>query len=379
MKTYINPTIITWARKKSGLTIEALAEKMKREPSEIVEWENKGNIPSYSILEQLAYKHLKIPIAIFFFPQPPEIDDPQKRFRRLPSYELDRLSPDTYQKIRIGQAYQDSLSVLLPRVSKQQRIFRELSPHLVEPEDLAKQVRQYLGVTVDQQFLFRSAETAFKAWRHAIEEVSVFAFKDSFKDRFVSGFSLIDDDYPIIFINNSNAFSRQVFTLIHELGHILYGVSGITDIDESYISMMTKDQREIEIKCNEFTSHLLVPDTSFKDDIRYFRAHGPESISGIAEHYSISREVILRKLLDHGEVNSRYYEQKAAEWNKEYLAREKKTAGGNFYLTHLAYLGEGFSQLAFENYHRGRINSTDLADHLNINARYLSKLEKYMR
>jgi hypothetical protein len=82
---------------------------------------------------------------------------------------------------------------------------------------------------------------------------------------------------------------------------------------------------------------------------------------------------------NHGVVTKEYYEGKTAEWNKDYLRREKSTGGGNFYLTRLAYLGEGFTRVAFENYHRGRSTRTELANHLNMNSRNLPKLERYMR
>jgi len=378
-KSHINPRIITWARERAGLTIKALAEKMGRDPDEIEVWESGlGNL-SYATLEQLAYKHLKLPLAVFFFPEPPELEDPTKKFRRLPSYELERFSPDTYQKIHLGQAYHDSLSSLMMDIPIRRRVFRDLSPGSLEPVEFAKKTREYLGVTLEQQTLFRSCETAFKAWRHAIEDVAVFTFKDSFEDRFISGFSLFEDDYPIIFVNNSNAFPRQVFTLIHELGHILYGVSGVTDIDESYIEMMEDEESALEVKCNRFAAHLLVPDQSFREDLRYFQATGPDAISEIAQRYSVSREVILRRLLDHGAVTKEYYERKATDWNKDYLRRDKSTGGGNFYLTRLAYLGEGFARVAFENYHRGRVTRTELANHLNVNSRNLPKLERYMR
>jgi Zn-dependent peptidase ImmA (M78 family)/transcriptional regulator with XRE-family HTH domain len=375
----MNPKIITWARERAGLTVETLAKKMKRQPGEIELWESGRSAPSYAILEQLAYKYLKLPLAVFFFPEPPETDDPTKKFRRLPSYEVERLSFDTFQKIRLAQAYQDSLSLLMKDIPRPRKVFRDLSPGSLEPSEFAKNTRQYLGVTLEKQALFRSSETAFKAWRHTIEEASVFTFKNSLEDRFVSGFSLLDDDYPIIFVNNSNAFSRQVFTLIHELSHILYGVNGITDLDESYIEMMGDIQRELEIKCNMFTAHFLVPDEAFHEDIRYYQAAGPNAISEIAQRYSVSREVILRRLLDRKVVTREYYEQKASEWNKEYLRHSKSTTGGNFYLTRLAYLGEGFTRVAFDNYYRGHVTRTELADHLNINARHLPKLEGYMR
>jgi Zn-dependent peptidase ImmA (M78 family) len=379
MKSSINPRIIKWARERAGFTPEQLAVKMRREPSEIKSWESGQDSPSYSTLEKLAYSHLKVPIAVFFFPEPPDIDDPVRKLRRLPDHEFDRFSPNTYQKFLLGQAYQDSLSSLISDFPKKKVIFYDFSPEYLNPVDFAKKAREYLGISLAQQNLFSSCETAFKAWRHVLEESSIYTFKDSFEDKFISGFSLLDDEYPIIFINNSNAFSRQIFTLIHELGHILYGVSGITDIDESYIDFLSDEQRALEVKCNKFAANFLVPDEAFKEDILFFKAAGHDSISDIADKYSVSREVILRRLLDNGVVDIDFYKQSADEWNQEYLRRERSTTGGNYYLTRLAYLGEGYAKVAFSTYYRGRITRTELANHLNIKARYLPRIESYMR
>jgi len=375
----MNPKIITWAREKAGLSVEDLAEKMGRGPDEIRLWENGRDTPSYVVLEQMAYRYLKIPLAVFFFPTPPNIEDPIKKFRRLPSHELKRLSFDTRQKIKLAQAYQESLEVLLEGFSKRKFIFRELSPVGLDPSEFAKKTRDYLGISLRQQIEFDSSETALKAWRAAIEKSSIFTFKDSFEDKFMSGFSLVGDEYPVIFVNNSNAFSRQLFTLIHELGHILYGVSGVTDFDESYIDHMENRQRTLEITCNKFAGHFLVPNDSFREDIQYYHATGSEAIFEIADKYCVSREVILRRLLDKEVVTREYYEKMATEWNKEYLGRGKKSAGGNYYLTRLAYLGEGYTKVAFDNYYKGRITKTELAYHLNINSHSLPKLEVYMR
>src|SRR5208282_6291742 len=136
------------------------------------------------------------------------------------------------------------------------------------------------------------------------ETAGIFTFKDSLEDRFISGFCLLHDQFPVIMVNNSNALSRQMFTIAHELGHILFGVHGITDIDEAYFDLMDQADRELEIKCNEFAAELLVPDEEFKKDIVSFRATGPEIIPQIAQKYSVSREVILRRLLEHKLVTS---------------------------------------------------------------------------
>jgi len=379
MKTHINPEMITWAREQAGMTRDALAERLKRDPSEVERWESGKEDPSYPMLEKLAYNLLHVPLAIFFFPSPPNIETPKKEFRRLPQYELERFSPDTYDKFRLAQAYQDSLSDLLQEYRLEKHILKDISPSGFSPIELAARVRDYLGVTIDDQRNIRSCESAFKHWRHAIEEVGIYTFKDSFEDRFISGFCLVHQTYPLIFVNNSNSFARQVFTTIHEVGHILYGVNGVTDFDETYIEFMSALDRDLEVRCNAFAAHFLVPDDAFQEDLRAFKVEGVEVIGDIADRYSVSREVILRRLLDHGAVTAEYYRAMADDWNKEYKRRTGKTTGGNFYLTRLAYLGEGYTRLAFENYNGGRLTRSELATHLNMNAKFLPKLEAYVR
>ena len=378
MNIKINHVILTWARKRNHLSIDQLAEKIGREPSEVHQWENGEHKPPYTVLEALAYNHLHIPLAVFFFPNPPDIDDPAGKFRRLTDYELSRLSSDTLWKMRIGQAYQESLAELLHGEPSRGKIFRDVNPDGLTVERLAKQARDFLGVSLHTQYSFRSNETAFKHWRHSLEEAGVYTFKDTFKDKHISGFCLLDNEYPIVFINNSTAHSRQIFTLIHELGHILFGVYGITDINEAYFEHMTSADKALEIKCNRFASELLVPTDAFADDILQFRRDDPDSIGRIAGKYSVSKEVILRRLLDADVITPHYYQTKAAEWNNEYL-RHAKGEGGSYYLTRLAYLGEGYVQLAYANYASGRISMEDLASHLRVKARHIEQLANHLR
>ena len=376
---YINPLILTWARERVGLSIDDLASRMKRSSDEIEKWESGEKIPAYGCLEDLAYKYFQVPLAVFFFPEPPDIPDPINKFRRLPEYEFERFSDDTFKKIRLAQGYQDSLSEILEGLYETRKIFNDLNPLDFSIKELAAKARDYIGVTSDEQFNFYSTREAFKHWRHALEESGIFTFKDSFKDLFISGFCLLDDEFPIIFINNSNSFTRQIFTLIHELGHILFGVHGITDIDESYFYYMNRSEKQVEILCNQFASEFLVPDSEFEEDIEWYKEEGEDSISEIANNYSVSREVILRKLLDRNIVSEELYTKKSREWNRDYLRNKKESSGGNYYLTRVSYLGEAFTRLAFTQYHRGRIGKAELANHLNCKSKNLNNLESRVR
>lgn len=379
MKVEINPIILKWARERSRLSIDQLAEKIDHKPDDVRKWEDGEGKPSYTVLENLAYHHLHIPLAVFFFPEPPEIDDPASNFRRLPDSEMLRLSSDTLWKMRMGQSYQESLAELAQSPPPRGKIFHEISTRGQTVERLAQHARGFLDVSLQTQYSFKDSDAAFKHWRHALEEAGIYAFKDTFKDKHISGFCLLDDNFPIIFINNSTAHTRQIFTLIHELGHILYGVHGVTDVDETYFNQMNAHDRELEMKCNRFAAEFLVPSDAFADDIRSFRHDDADSIVRIANKYSVSREVILRRLLDAGVISQYYYQTKAAEWNREYLRQSGEKPGGNYYLTRLAYLGEGYARLAYANYASGRIAIEELASHLRVKAIHIDKLASFIR
>lgn len=376
MTTYVNPSIIKWARERSGFTIEELAHDMKMDPDEISKWELGLQFPSYVTLEKLAYTYLKIPLAVFFFPEPPDIEDTIRRFRRLPDYELERLSPDTIKIMNLAEGFQISLEEIAGPEYIKKQIFNDIKPDGLTVVELAKQTRGYLGIDIESQFRFAGLETAFKAWRHAIETAGIFTFKYSFKDRFVSGFCLLHEKFPIIVVNNSNSFSRQLFTLVHELGHILFKVHGVTDIEESYLEYLPDQEKLLETSANRFAAELLVPSEIFSSDIP---AHfEPKVISELADRYSVSREVILRRLLENGVVSQEYYLSKAREWNNDYLRIPPKKPGGDWFLTQLAYLGEGYTNLAFESYYSGRLSKEQLGQHLNINAKNVDKMESYI-
>jgi Zn-dependent peptidase ImmA (M78 family) len=341
MSEHINREMITWARKRNRLSVEDLAALMKKEPAEIRKWEAGTEMPSYANLEALSYRHLKVPLALFFFPEPPSIEDPVSKFRRLPEYEFRRISTDTMQMMRVAQGYQESLIEFANDGTQQRKLFRELNRKSMTVREMASKTREHLGITIKKQMAFRSPEEAFKHWRHSLEEAGIFTFKGSLEDKFISGFCLLHEEFPIIFINNSNSFTRQIFTLVHELGHIIFEIHGVTDVDEKYLDHMGQKDRSLEIKCNQYAAEVLVPTDSFENDILLFRDKGPDAIPKIAEKYSVSKEVILRRLLDQKLVTADYYSKKAEEWNQDFLRSKATTGGGNYELPSVFRLPSG--------------------------------------
>ncbi len=67
---------------------------------------------------------------------------------------------------------------------------------------------------------------ALKQWRQAVEDCGVFVFKAAFKQKDISGFCLMDESLPVIYLNNSTTKTRQIFSLLHELAHLLLSING---------------------------------------------------------------------------------------------------------------------------------------------------------
>ncbi len=375
----VNPEVLRWARERAGYSIGQIAEAFKKQSSEISGWEEGASVPTYNQLERLAYSFYKRPLALFFFPTPPEETDPEQEFRTLPESELANLLPDTRHAIREGRAMQEALRELCNGKNPSSRlVFNDLQMDASEPVPQAGgRLRSYLDVSTQHQSEWSGSPVALARWRELVEAVGVFVFKRSFKQQDVSGFCLIDPQFPIIYLNNSTAKTRQVFTIFHELAHILVRSSGITKTDYSYISSLSGEERSIEVFCNAFAGEFLVPSSDF--ELRFDRQQPvEESTTELATYYNVSREVILRKLLDRGIVSQEHYEEMAQKWIEGFEESRKSGRGGDYYATQAAYLGDRYMNLVFSQYYERNVSLQELASYLNIKAKSVEGLERQM-
>jgi transcriptional regulator with XRE-family HTH domain len=194
--TGVNPQILVWARQRSGRSVDQVAKTLGQKSDVIESWEAGVSAPTYTQLEALAYKVYKRPLALFFFPEPPDEPDPEHSFRTLPEFEIEELNPDTRFHIRDAHALQLALGELNQGKNPAPgKIFRDLrAGGSLAAEEIAAQVRSYLGIDLrTQKTSWRRADDALKGWRRAIEEKGVFVFKSSLQQRDVSGFCLYDE------------------------------------------------------------------------------------------------------------------------------------------------------------------------------------------
>jgi Zn-dependent peptidase ImmA (M78 family)/transcriptional regulator with XRE-family HTH domain len=377
---YIQPAVIRWARESIGLSVYDVAAKLKRPIHEIEEWEVGANTPSYAQLEKLAYQIYKRPLAVFFLPAPPEEIPPEREFRTLPHADLLNLSADTHIQIRRAHAYQIALKELFEGsnpakkcIWKDVHISPESSSSIVK---LAQLIRNYLDVSLEGQVTWKHDDYALKQWRQAIENVGIFIFKAPFKQKEISGFSLLEQEFPLIYLNNGTTKTRQIFSLLHELSHVLINVNGLTKLDKSYIQQLPKTEKKIEQLCNAIAAEVLIPLSDFEKQTKSL-TEGIDRISEVqyadlANRYGVSREAILRRFLDQGHVSVSYYEEQAKKW-----AQQQKAGGkGNWYASQNTYLSDRFAKEVVSRHYRNELTVEQASDFLGIKAKNFAGLEQ---
>lgn len=373
----IQPSVLRWARASQGYSIDDVALHLKRDPDEILAWETGQSAPTYAQLEKLAYSLYKRPLAVFFLPEPPPEPDVKQEFRTLPDFEIDQLAADTRYQLRLAHALQISLRELNDGVNLASRlIFRDIElTAKANIKKVAVAIRSYLNISLGDQASWKSSDDALKTWRNAIEESGIYVFKHALKQKSISGFCLADHEFPIIYLNNSTTKTRQIFSLFHELAHLLLNVNAITKLDVSYIEYLPKKEQNIEKFCNALAAELLIPSVDFEEQLKSTKSISDVFIQELARRYHVSREAVLRRLLDRGLVEQSYYEAKANQWAGE---AKNGGSGGDYYATQATYLGEHYLQLVFSKHYQGKLTLEQAADYLGVRTKSVAGLEEML-
>ena len=377
----VNNDILKWARETSGLSIAEVARKLKKTINDIENWEQGISSPTYPQLERLAYEIYMRPVAIFFFPAIPQESSPRVEFRTLPEEVVDTMPPEIIKVYKRAKVYQLNLKEL----ENQKKV---KSPRLLDNFNLTKDsdvfditqlIRSFLNIDLKTQISWKNKDEAIDEWRNILISFGIYIFKDAFRNNQFSGFSLYDENHSVIIINNSMPKARQIFTIFHEIAHLLYKAGGVDVLEESFYNRLQSDYYSIEQMCNKFAGEFLFPIAEFKNNRPVFNE---ENLTKMADIYKVSREVILRKYLDSNLISSEIYKEYTKKWLKEYIdlrkAKKESKSGGDHYNNKKAYLGEYYIKLAFSNYYQGKIDIEILANYLNVKVGNIPTFEGYL-
>jgi len=165
----------------------------------------------------------------------------------------------------------------------------------VAPAVYAECIRHFFELDLNAQYKCTSLRQFYLYIRRQIEAKGLFihCFGDVPVET-ARGIAIYDEDTPIIGVNEKDRPPAKTFTIIHELVHILKRQSTLCN------DMTAFSAQQEEAFCNAVAGEVLVPAASLK---AYSQAHNLtdislDSIETIAGRFSISREVIVRRLFD---------------------------------------------------------------------------------
>ncbi len=342
----VDPGLIEWACVRSRVQRADLERKFRGLPR----WLAGEESPTSAQLQSFA-KATYTPFGYFFSPEPPADALPVSDFRVRTGGLLDRPSPhllDTIYNCQDRQAwYRDYLQASgEPPVDW-------IGSQVLEgdPTTAARRFAREVGLGVESRSGASTWEDALRDARRMLEAVGVLVMVNGVvgnntrrrldPDEFI-GFALADDLAPLIFINNADYKASQMFSVAHEIGHLLLGESGVSD-DSVGVEQAPDNERW----CDHFAAELLVPEADLQAQDLDFREVARDDLQSLARRYKVSKVVVLRRLRTVGLIGIRRYSDLFAEERQEFAARRAARdgdtgRGGNFYNTFFQRTGRRF-------------------------------------
>ncbi|WP_105303964.1 ImmA/IrrE family metallo-endopeptidase [Anaerolactibacter massiliensis] len=370
----VNGEIIRWAREFYNMSPDEAAQAIGVDISRYLNWENGTEHPTYAKLKKISDVFRK-PSAVFFFPEPPQLPSIKGDLRTLPDEIVNSFSKNVIIQFEKAKVYQLSLDELY---GNKESIIAQRSSFPNDIDQLCNFFRMQLEFPISAQKARKSTKVVFEIFREKFYDLGIYVFKDAFKDNRISGICLNDDHFPVIVINNSMSFARQIFTLFHELYHLISDTSGAEIIRDDYYVALNNQQTEIEKACDTFANAFLVPMDDFKLELTK-RPINEDRIEELATLYSVSKEAIMYKLYKMGMMTSaEYNDLKEFFYGDAIRNGDKKKGqgrGGNHYYTQLTYLGQRYAGDVFKQYFSGKIDSVRASEMLQSKVDHLPNLE----
>ncbi len=338
----VSPRLLAWARERSGLEVDELVARFPK----LTEWESRERAPTLKQLEDSA-RATHTPVGFLFLPEPPVEQVPIPDYRTMGNFEVRRPSPELLDTIFACQQRQEwyrdfaqvnredpvafvgSLTTSVPVVEAAEQIRATLR---FDPGERGHTWSEALRTLVD-----RAEEMGVLVMVSGVVGANTHRKHDPEEFR---GFSLVDRLAPVVFVNGADTKAAQIFTLTHELIHLLLGETALDDAD-----LGAAPTSPVERWCNQVAAEVLVPLGPLRDalspDVAVI-----DQLESLARRFKVSTLVVLRRVHDAGRLSwDEYQVAYQAELTRilEILG-ERSGAGGNFFNTQPARVSKRFAR-----------------------------------
>lgn len=367
----VEPSVVEWARKEAGLSTAEAADKIGVFESDIQMWEIGAIEPTIGQLKKAA-KVYRFTLALFFLSAPPSKTFMVRRdYRLLPGNEPGSYPPEllaVFRRVEYQRAVAAELAELAEAIPEPSGKMLSLDQ---DPEDVGRRVRDWLGVSLEDQLNWPRDYHAFSEWVRLVEARDILVTHTrAVPVSTMRGCSFGDDPFPAIVLNSGDWVRARLFTLLHELTHVLLSIDAICDYGTS--SAGRAEAVRVERFCNAAAAAILVPRNALVSHPLVAES-GPgtpwrlDQIRQLAHPFGISPEAMLLRLVAVGRSTMDYYYRRRADFAHP---RDKKQPSGNsgppMFRQRLHTLGRRYVVEVIDAYDAQYINSSNVVDMLNL-------------
>ena len=348
----IYPNVLKAIREASGLTIDEVAKKLKTTAEKIRETE-KG-VASFTLtqIKKLADIYHR-PLAAFFtdtLPKMPAILDYRINREK-------RLTPQVYIAERRAYYLANKLADLTDKKSQIPTF-----PETLRADEMAWEFRKFLKMEVLKSI---RSEELLAHYKQVLEEkVLVSVIELPIKAVDVRGFSVLPY-ISVIVLNEEDKPSIKLFSLFHEVYHLIKRTSGICSIE------IEQKGEGIESNCNLFSAEFLVPLDDLKEECKRFKELDEEAVSELSKVYGVSKQVVMLRLLSLGYITNERYSQFKKEGVEK--LKEKMFGHRNWDKVFQNRAGNLAIRETANAYRSGKISYSEVIDILNMKTKYIEK------
>lgn len=368
----LKPNTLKTLRKNRGIPVEVLAQKLKLTEDKYETYEKQPIEVSVQEANKIA-KIFNRNWTVFLLENPPEKPnfDHDNRTNRL---QTSGIGYKTYDALEEANYLLDFILSISEDNENKIPQFSDDIPATA----LASNFRQSVKLSFDKQPEFKYISEALNFWISVMASLGINVSRFPLGDNDgVRAFSIYKSGRAIIVLNSLDSDGGKLFSLFHELGHILRRNTGLCDLH---------DDNAIETYCNNFASEMLIPQTKFDElmqNITLTEDNILESAGKIANKVKSSRLAALTKFLKAGLITQTKYDElykQELKTYQEYRERQKSNSNAqiNPYALKRSRVGRLFTNEIFDALHQSRISPFEASNYLGFSAGKLGTFNEWV-
>ena len=360
----MNKSVLMHAIEQLSLSKEETAKYLGVSETRLDDIVAGDGFPTLNQLRKFSY-HSKVPFNLFFAPK---VFGPKLPLRDFRSLDGEKISASAMSMLADCERRRQAF-IALSEEDEGNDFALSLPGGTRSRDDVLNAVeafRDFLGFSSPRE----TGKRGYDQLNHLIGllfEKDVLTFQMSLDTGELRGAALYHDRFPIIVVSTKDAVNGRIFSLFHELTHLGLRQGGLCD---------HRRGNSIEVFCNAVAGEFLVS----REELLGLIGGGSGSwdldeLDRLASHFAVSKEVVLRSLLESNRTTAEHYREWRAKWHRENEARETGNTSIPVFRKVLASYGRPFVRQLLTDYYSDRVTLSDVSQALNMKVRHLPDLE----